>query len=136
MPGYQPGRSIVLARLPARDWFSIDQAAEASGWSRSFIRGQIKAGRLPAQSYRKPDRRNGRPYYVYRIHIDDLASWILANTGEGSRFYTEEKPFRDICLIIRFWPAWMRKELIRHLQSTVATSTRQPSTTPATDELG
>lgn len=131
MSSYQPGRSIILSRLPARDWFSIDQAAAASGWSRSFIRGQIKAGRLPAQAYRKPARGTGRPYFVYRIHVDDLVTWILSNTGEGSKFYTEEKPFRDICLVVRLWPSWMRRELIKFLHGTV-TARETPSNQSAT----
>lgn len=119
---YQPGRAIVLSRLPDREWFTLDQAAEASGWSRSFLRKQIKRGQLPAQSHRRGSVES-RKYYVYRIHVDDLAAWIIRNSGEGSKHYSEEKPFRDICLIVRFWPSWMRRELIRHLQSTVTPPT-------------
>ena len=109
----------MLSRLPAQEWFTVDEAAAASGWSRSFMRGQIKAGRLAAQSYQAPERAGGRTYFTYRIHVDDLVTWILTNSGEGSKFFSEEKPFRDVCLVVRFWPAWMRRELIKYLSRTV-----------------
>jgi hypothetical protein len=108
---YLPGHPIILSRLPAKDWFTLDEAAAAAGWSRSFMRDRIKDGTLPAQSYQKPfqARAKGRGTHgTYRIHVDDLVLFIVRH---GAKEYSEEKPFRDVAAIIRTWPRWMISEL-------------------------
>lgn len=108
---YTPGKSLILSRLPDQQWFTLDEAAAHSGWSRSFIRDRVKAGLIPAQEFQKPEplRAKGRgTHCTYRIHVDDLALFIMRN---GSSRFSEEKPFRDVVLIVRAWPLWMVREL-------------------------
>ncbi len=105
---YTPGKALILSRLPAREWFTLDEAAEASGWSRSYIRQRIRQEDLPAQSYQKKTSSGGRTYLSYRIHVDDLALFIIQN---NSGRFTEEKPFVDVVTIVRGWPSWMIREL-------------------------
>jgi hypothetical protein len=105
---YIPGKALILSRLPALEWFTLDQAAEASGWSRSYIRQRIRQGDLPAQAYQKKTTHGGRTYLSYRIHVDDLCIFIMQN---NSGRFSEEKPFRDIVTIVRGWPKWMIREL-------------------------
>lgn len=117
---YQPGKAIILSRLPAQDHFTVEQAALHSGWSPSFIRARCNTGELPAQEYNKPGsgltRATGK-HSSYRIHIDDLVLFILRN-GNGK--YTDEKIFRDAATILRTWPAWMRREMIKWLERSLA----------------
>jgi hypothetical protein len=120
---YLPGKAIILSRLPAQDWFTLDEAAEHSGWSRSFIRLRVISGELPAQAY--PAEPAPSDTYCRarlqrtRIHIDDLVLFILRN---GNGRYTDEKTFRDAATIMRTWPAWMRREMVKHLQRSLTPS--------------
>lgn len=112
---YIPGKALILSRLPAQDWFTLDEAAEHSGWSRSFVRDRVNSGMLPAQKFQKPEaaRKKGRgTHCTYRIHVDDLVIFIMSH---GNGRYSEEKPFCDVVGIVRTWPKWMIKELIRAL---------------------
>lgn len=112
---YLPGQAIILSRLPNQDWFTLDEAAGHAGWSRSYMRDRIKDGTLAAQEYQKPHaaRAKGKGLHrTYRIHVDDLVLFIMRN---GNGRFSEEKPFRDVAMIIRGWPAWMRRELAKHL---------------------
>lgn len=112
---YTPGKSIILSRLPNQQWFTLDEAAEHSGWSRSFIRDRVKSGLLPAQEFQKPEssRAKGRgTHCTYRIHVDDLVLFIM---GNGAGRFSEEKPFRDVVLLVRAWPLWMVRELHKAL---------------------
>lgn len=120
---YQPGKAIILSRLPAQQWFTLDEAAEHSGWSRSFIRDRVKAGAIPAQEFQKPvaDRGKGRgTHCTYRIHIDDLVLFIMRN---NSGRFSEEKPFRDVVLVVRAWPVWMIRELHKALGRILSATT-------------
>lgn len=115
MSDYLPGKPIILSRLPAQDWFTLDEAAAAAGWSRSFMRDRINDGTLPAQSYQRPvaARAKGRgTHCTYRVHVDDLTLFIIRH---GAKRYSEEKPFRDVHAIVRTWPRWMVRELIKAL---------------------
>lgn len=113
---YLPGKALVLSRLPAQDFFSVEEAARHSGWSPSFIRARCNSGDLAAQSFQKTGagstRADGK-HVTYRIHVDDLVLWILTN---GQEKYREEKPFRDVVSIIRTWPLWMVRELQKVLK--------------------
>jgi hypothetical protein len=112
---YLPGKALILSRLPPKDWFTLDEAAQYSGWSRSFIVARVRSGELPAQQYQKPlkNRAKGkRTHLTHRIYMDDLVIFIMRNSGGR---YTEEKPFRDVVSIIRTWPAWMIRELLKAL---------------------
>lgn len=112
---YLPGKAIILSRLPAHDWFTLDESAKYSGWSRSYMRDRIKDGSLAAQEFQKPEaaRAKGKgTHMTYRIHVDDLVVFIMRN---GTGRYTEEKPFRDVVAIIRSWPLWMIRELQKAL---------------------
>ena len=113
---YVPGKSLVLSRLPAQEWFTAEEAAAASGWSRTFINARIRDGKLVAQQWQPdpdqpqvagPARLNCR---TYKIHVDDLALFIMLN-GRGR--YTEAKPINDVIMIVRSWPRW----LLRHLHT-------------------
>jgi len=112
---YVPGHAIILSRLPNQDWFTLDEAAAHAGWSRSYMRDRIRDGTLAAQEYQKEPayRAKGKGLHrTYRVHVDDLALFIMRN---ASGRYSEEKPFRDVAMIIRGWPAWMRRELAKVL---------------------
>ena len=112
---YIPGHTIILSRLPAQDWFTLDEAARHAGWSRSFMRDRILDGTLTAQEYqREPEFRSKKQglHRTYRVHIDDLVLFIARN---AACHYSEEKPFRDVAMIIRGWPAWMRREMAKVL---------------------
>ena len=114
---YLPGKPIILSRLPAKEWFSLDEAAAAAGWSRSFMRGRIHDGTLPAQAFQKPLTARGNrrgTHTTYRVHVDDLALFIIRH---GAKRYSEEKPFRDVAAIVRTWPRWMARELAKVLSS-------------------
>jgi hypothetical protein len=127
---YLPGKAIILSRLPAKDWFTLDEVAAQSGWSRSFIRDRVKMGELPAQEYQKPveNRAKGKgTHQTYRIHVDDLVVFIMKN---GSGRYSEERPFRDVVSIIRTWPVWMIRELLKVINRLLPTP--GPGTEPST----
>lgn len=116
MPPYLPGQPIILSRLPAKDWFTLDECAAAAGWSRSFMRDRIHDGTLPAQAYQKcpAARAKGRGNHcTYRVHVDDLTLFIIRY---GAKKYSEEKPFRDVHAIVRTWPRWMIRELLKALE--------------------
>lgn len=120
---YHPGLALILSRLPAQDWFTPDEAAAHSGWSRSFICNRIKEGKLPAQSFQKdPEHRaKGKgAHESHRIHVDDLATFIAKN-GQGR--FAELNPFHDVVTIVRTWPAWMRRELATVLARSLSTGT-------------
>lgn len=122
---YVPGKAIVLSRLPAQDWFTVEEAARYSGWGRTYVVERIAAGKLPAQEGTSSSPRRIGRNRTYRIHVDDLVLFILLNS-RGK--YTEERPFRDVVAIIRPWPAWMQRELIKVLNRLVpvpATGTGQ-----------
>ena len=137
---YTPGKSLILSRLPALEWFTLDQAAEASGWSRSHIRKRIQLGDIRAQSYQKKTSLGGRTYLSYRIHVDDLVLFIIQHNS-GRFNFEEKKPFVDIVTIVRGWPYWMIRELhtalgriieSKHVKKPAATngqphSTHQPA---------
>lgn len=117
---YLPGKHVVLSRLPAQDYFTVEEAARHSGWSPSFIRRCCNTGELACQEYQKTGKGTTRAegkHASYRIHIDDLVFFILRN-GNGK--YTDEKPFRDVADIVRTWPAWMRQEMVKHLNRSLA----------------
>lgn len=108
---YLPGKALVLSRLPAKDWFTLDESAQYSGWSRSYMRDRIKDGSIAAQEFQKPEKARAKgkgTHCTYRIHIDDLVVFIMKN---GRDRFSEEKPFRDVVSIIRSWPTWMIREL-------------------------
>lgn len=113
---YLPGKAIILSRLPAQDWFTVDEAAEYSGWGRTFVRSHVLTGDLPAQQRTGCDARYRGKNTSYRIHVDDLVFFILRN-GNGK--YTDEKVFRDVATVLRTWPVWMRKELIKYLDRSI-----------------
>jgi hypothetical protein len=115
---YLPGKPIILSRLPAQDWFTLDEAAAHSGWGRTFVRNRILNGELPAQECKTGDPRHTGRNHSYRIHVDDLVVFIIRNS-QGK--YTEEKVFRDAATIIRSWPAWMRRELVKFVNHTLGT---------------
>ncbi|MEO5917370.1 MAG: hypothetical protein ABIS50_24285 [Luteolibacter sp.] len=125
---YLPGKAIILSRLPAQDWFTVEEAAEYSGWGRSFIRLRVLSGELPAQKSMGTDSRHPRKHLYYRIHVDDLALFILSN---GSGKYSEEKPFRDIVSIVRTWPLWMIRELQKSLNRLFPAQAANPTNKPA-----
>lgn len=123
---YLPGKALVLSRLPGQDWFSLEEAATHSGWSRSHMRNRVKDGTLVAQAFQKAAPAGSkRPgvHQTYRIHVDDLVIFIIRN-GNGRP--TEEKHFRDVVSIIRAWPPWM----IRELQKVLTRLLPSPVTTP------
>jgi len=109
-----PGTAIILSRLPAQDWFSVEEAARHSGWSRNFVRARILSGDLSAQSHdRKPDaRRSAGKHATYRIHVDDLVLFIMRNS-RGK--YADAKLLSDAAQIIRSWPANLQRGLIIYL---------------------
>lgn len=110
---YTPGKPLILHRLPAQEWFSVDEAAHASGWSPSFIKARITDGTIPAQSYRDANADpEVRVHRSNRIHVDDLVLFILLN-GQGR--YEEKKSFGDVIAVIRSWPLWMLKEMHKAL---------------------
>ena len=128
---YTPGQSLILSRLPNQDWFTLDEAAAHSGWSRSYMRDRIRDGTLAAQEYQKPHaaRAKGKGLHrTYRVHVDDLVLFIMRNS---SGRYSEEKPFLDVAMILRGWPPWMRREMIKHLVRSLP-KTDQPGETLAT----
>ena len=130
---YLPGKAIILSRLPAQDWFTIDEAAEYSGWGRTFVRSHVVSGELPAQQGTGCDARYRAKNSSYRIHIDDLVFFIIRN---GNGHYTEEKPFRDVISIIRSWPVWMIRELQKALNRLFPTLTpsAEQAAKPTTDD--
>lgn len=119
---YLPGKAVILSRLPAQDWFTPDEAAEHSGWSRSFIRTRVISGDLPAQTYPAPVPAGSGTrarHLTAKIHVDDLVLFILRNSNGK---YTDEKVFRDVATVIRTWPAWMRREMVKHLERSLTPS--------------
>ena len=114
---YLPGKPLILSRLPAQDWFTLEEAAAHSGWGRTFVRARIVNGELPAQECKTGDVRHTGRNNTYRIHVDDLVLFILRNS-HGK--YTEEKTFRDAATILHTWPAWMRREMIKCLERSLA----------------
>lgn len=115
---YEPGRALILSRLPAKDWFTLDEAATHAGWSHAFMRARVADGSLAVQEFQKPVecRAWGRGRHCsYRVHIDDLVLFILRHPS-GRWNFSEEKPFRDVAMITRSWPKWMRRELIKTLE--------------------
>ena len=132
---YIPGKSIILSRLPAKEWFTLDEVGYHSGWGRSFIRDRIKDGSLQAQEYQRPEdaRKGKRPHLTYRVHVDDLALFIIRH---GSKM-TEERPFRDVAMIVRSWPRWMIKEMQTFIERTLSASAEKsgaPGTSASTDK--
>ncbi len=131
-----PGTAIILSRLPAKDWFSLEEAARYSGWSPKFVRQKISNGELAAQACQrntsKPKSKTGQ-YATYRIHVDDLVLFIMRNS-RGK--YADAKLLSDAAIIIRSWPANIQRGLIiylnRHLPSSpeagspAALSTQKP----------
>lgn len=113
---YLPGKAIILSRLPAQDWFSVEEAARYSGWGRTFVREHCVAGKLPAQGVKSCNPRRSGKNITYRIHVDDLVLFILQNSNGK---YSEERPFRDIVSVIRSWPPWMIRELLKVLNRLV-----------------
>ncbi|MEO5914837.1 MAG: hypothetical protein ABIS50_11430 [Luteolibacter sp.] len=130
---YLPGKAIVLSRLPAQDWFSVDEAAQHSGWGRTFIRQRCISGELPAQQCTGCDARHHGRNISYRIHVDDLVMFILKNSNGR---YSEEKPFRDVATITRTWPEWMRKELVTFLSRSLPPSSPPEAGTTAVRSPG
>lgn len=116
---YTPGKALIFSRLPAQHWFALDEAAEYSGWSRSFIKDRVKDGTLPAQEFQKEEparSKNKGTHRTYRIHVDDLVFFILKN---GNGRYSEQRPFKDVVMITETWPSWMRKALVQHISDLV-----------------
>lgn len=112
---YLPGKPLILSRLPAQTWFTLEEVAAHSGWSRSHIRNRVEAGDLPAQKFQRPEAaRSGArgTHKSYQVHVDDLVFFII-NHSNGK--YTEEKIFSDAATIVRSWPAWMRREMVKYL---------------------
>lgn len=115
-----PGTAIILSRLPAQDWFTVEEAAECSGWSSSFIRARISKGELAAQKYdqKRDGKRGAGNYSSFRIHVDDLVLFIMRNS-RGK--YADAKLLSDAAMIIRTWPANLQRGLMiylnRHLPS-------------------
>jgi hypothetical protein len=106
-----PSKPIILSRLPAKEWFGLDEAAAHSGWGRGYVRARIVNGELPAQACTTGDARHTGRNSTYRIHVDDLCFFIIRNPR---RKLTEE-PYRDVTMILRAWPAWMRREFVKLL---------------------
>lgn len=106
-----PSKPIILSRLPAKEWFGLDEAAAHSGWGRGFVRARILKGELPAQACTTGDARHTGRNSTYRIHVDDLCFFIIRNPARK----LTDAPFRDLAMIIRSWPAWMRRELVKLL---------------------
>ena len=127
---YTPGRSLIYSRLPDQQWFSLDEAAMHSGWSRSFIRARIKAGKLNAQKFQGETEEDRRAHFTYKIHIDDLALFIMQN---ASGRFSEEKPFRDVVFIVRGWPLWMLRELHKAIGMILAA--KAPASDPSTSNI-
>lgn len=111
--GTATGTYIVLSRLPAKDWFTVDEAAQYSGWCRTYIKERIADGTLTAQ---QSAQKNKRAYAVKRIHVDDLALFIIQH-GRGG--YSEGKPLQDVLAITRTWPAWLRRHLVSAIEKTL-----------------
>jgi hypothetical protein len=125
---YIPGKALILSRLPAQDWFTPDEAADASGWGVTYIRDRIKDGTLVAQQWQgQPEQRagGGGVHNTYRIHVDDLVLFILLN-GRGR--YGEAKPIQDIIAIVRTWPRW----LLSHLHAAIGQILSKPGTSAST----
>ncbi len=123
---YIPGKPLLLSRLPAREWFSVAEAAQYSGWGRSYVTDRIKDGTLPAQEYQKPEEKRAKgkgKHSTYRIHVDDLVLFIINNSAGR---INEEKHFSDVAMIIRRWPAWMRRELLKFVDRTLSPKPPQP----------
>lgn len=111
-----PSTAIILSRLPAQDWFTIDEAAAASGWGRTFIRECILEGKLAAQDCAGGKScKSGKPgrKATYRIHVDDLVLFIMRNS-RGK--YETVKLVSDAALIIRQWPRQVQRGLIIYLE--------------------
>jgi hypothetical protein len=127
---YIPGRALIYSRLPDQRWFSLDEAAMHSGWSRSFIRARIKTGKLTAQKF-QTEGEDRRPHFTYKIHVDDLVVFIMQH---ASGRFSEEKPFRDVVSIVRAWPLWMIREMHRALGIILAAKDAQRQPTAACGE--
>lgn len=119
------GCAVILSRLPAQDWFTVEEAAAASGWGRTFVRDKIVAGQLAAQECnREGQKRPGRKC-AYRIHIDDLVLFIMRNSRGR---YEAQKLVSDAALIIRQWPPGVQRGLIIYLERNLsgASVAREP----------
>jgi len=129
---YLPGKDLILSRLPRQDWFTLDEAALHAGWSRNFMRDRCQDGTLANQAYQKTGaaRRKRKSYCSYRIHRDDLALFILRH---GNKHFGEEKPFRDVATIVRGWPVWMQRELVKFVSTNLAPSKPEGMPTPQSD---
>lgn len=113
---YLPGKDLIGNRLPNQEWFSLDEAAHHSGWGRTFIRDRVKDGTLPSQKFQGESKRRA-VHLTYRVHRDELVLFILRN-GQGH--YREEKPFRDVAMIVRQWPGWMQRELVKFVNQSLS----------------
>jgi hypothetical protein len=110
-----PGTAIILSRLPAQDWFTVEEAARHSGWSRNFVRARILSGDLSAQSHdRKPDFKRGYGKHgTKRIHVDDLAKFIMDNSRGG---YQDAKILAATAGVIRKWSQPLQRGLMTYLE--------------------
>lgn len=109
---------LVLHRLRKQQWYTIGEAAYASGWGRQHISEACHSGELPAQHTRGPGtrRRPGStmrkriPHY-WRIHRDDLAAYIVVQSN-----YDPPRAAANLAAIAAKWPPTMRQQFIRALQ--------------------
>lgn len=109
-----PGTALILSRLPAQDWFTIDEAAKAAGWGRTFVRDCITSGKLAAQECKPEEgRRKAGRKASYRIYVDDLVFFIMRNS-RGK--YETARLVSDAAIIIRQWPASVQRGLIIYLE--------------------
>ena len=60
--------------------------------------------------------------------MDDLVIFILRNSNGK---YAEEKTFRDVFTIVRTWPPWMIRELLKALTRRLASWGADPETAAA-----
>lgn len=122
-----PATAIILSRLPAKDWFTIDEAAAASGWGRTFVRDCIATGKLAAQECAGAEAKRPGRKSTYRIHVDDLVLFIMRNS-HGK--YETAKLVSDAVLIIRQWPPQVQRGLMIYLERNLsgASVAREPQT--------
>ena len=125
---------LILHRLRKQEWYTIGEAAYASGWTRCYISSACRTGALPAQHTCGPGNRrrpgsNGKkraPHY-WRIHRNDLALWIVTQSN-----YDPDRDINNVASIAAKWPPAFRQKLIAALQQfTPAPSTEPTTTRPA-----
>lgn len=112
---------LVLHRLGKQQWFTLCEAAYASGWSRQYLSDACSAGKLPAQHTRGSGlrrrtgttRQNKIPSY-WRIHRDDLALWITKQAN-----FCPNQSIQNVSQIASKWPPSMRKCLAEALFATL-----------------